>query len=160
VGRAGDALPSAAALPPLPHAAPRCHSILHAACCAVQAIARGMEVITRIEQRPLGVEEAKGAAEVFLTSTSGPVMPVVVVRGWEEGPAAAALRRLAAPRACLAPLLSTPRAAASPSHPWICTSAHSTGYWCPPAPRALRCACAVGRRDFRPLRWILISAGY
>lgn len=45
------------------------------------AIARGMEVITRIEQRPLGVEEAKGAAEVFLTSTSGPVMPVVV---WDD----------------------------------------------------------------------------
>ena len=36
-----------------------------------------MEGVRRLEQRRLSVEEAKGAAEVFLVGSSLPVMPVV-----------------------------------------------------------------------------------
>lgn len=46
----------------------------------LQAIAGGIEGIRGLEQRPLSVEEAKAAREVFLVGSSLPVMPVVQVR--------------------------------------------------------------------------------
>ena len=39
--------------------------------------------VAGVDQRPITVEEAKGAKEVFLTSSSLPVMPVV---SWDNEP--------------------------------------------------------------------------
>ena len=44
-----------------------------------QAVAEGMDGVARVEQRPLSLDEAKGAKEVLLASGSLPVMPVVQV---------------------------------------------------------------------------------
>jgi len=46
-----------------------------------------MEGIRRLEQRPISLEEARSATEVFFVGSSLPVMPVVQVRarGWLAG---------------------------------------------------------------------------
>lgn len=57
-------------------------SVRHLMELAQGAIQRGsLENVSRIEQRPISVDEAKGAREVFLIGTAAMVMPVVT---WDE----------------------------------------------------------------------------
>ena len=54
--------------------------------CRLQYMAKGLlEGVSSVEQRPISLEEAKGAREVFLTSTS---LPVKGVTFWDNKPIA------------------------------------------------------------------------